>query len=160
MRSIGILTLGFCVALAGFYITNRLILKSKQLKRIICFIDFVTGKIKYRKETVKEIINSALDDKDFSFLFFKDKRYDERYYTKICFRNKGLYIDDEQKKMLYEFFCGLGKTDLSGQIAHCKVYKAAFEQFLVKSDEENKNKIKLYPSLFILLGMLVVLILF
>lgn len=160
MRVIGILTVGFCVALTGFYITNRLILKSKQLKRIIYFINFAAQKIKYRKETVKEIITSALDDKDFSFLFFKDKRYDDDYFKKICFQNKNLYIDDEQKKMLYEFFCGLGKTDLSGQIAHCEVYKADFENFLIKSDEENRNKIKLYPSLFILLGMLVVLILF
>ena len=160
MRSIGILTLGFCVAFIGFYISNRLILKSKQLKRIIYLINFFAQKITYRKETVGEIINSASDDKDFVFLLFKNEQYDERYFTKICFKNKELYIDDEQKKMLYEFFCGLGKTDLSGQIAHCKVYKAAFEQFLIKSDEENRNKIKLYPSLFILLGMLVVLILF
>ncbi len=155
MRICGILIIGFCVAAVGFYITNRLILKSKQLSKIIYLINFTEQKIKYRKETVKEILSSISKDKDFGFLF-----NDKISFEKICFENCALYIENEQKKSLYDFFSGLGKSDLNGQVEHCNLYREIFESYLLKNDEENRSKIKLYPSLSILLGMLVILILF
>lgn len=160
MRVCGVLIIGFCVSLIGFYITSRLISKSNQLRKIIRFIDFFEQKIKYSKETVKSIIDLFVKDKDFSFLLSESKVYDVDYFERICFDNNALYIDDEEKNLLYVFLCGLGKTNLDGQIAHCEIYKANFESALEKYEQENRNKIKLYPSLFILIGMLVVLIFF
>ena len=155
MRFCGILIIGFCIASIGFYITNRLIQKSKQLKNIVVLISQIEQKIKYKKETVSSVISSLCEKKEYKFLCL-----DSMDFKNMCFNNKDLYIDDESKNSLYEFFCGLGKTDLNGQMEHCCVYKNMFEKYCFKTDDDNKSKIKLYPSLFMLLGMLVVLILF
>lgn len=160
MRLIGVLLLGISVIVSGFIITYRLILKSKQLKKIIVLINSAEQSISYKKEPVYMIIEGFSKDNSYDFIFSGKCGSDVFFYKEVCFENRMLVINDEERKTLFDFFCGLGKTDLSGQKKHCKIYKEFFESFLVKNDEENGKKIKLYPSLFVLLGMFVILILF
>lgn len=161
MRLAGIIILGVCIALYGFYITYKLISATKQLNSIIILIDSIKQKIRFKKETVFEIITSYCKDQNYKFLFNSVLTTDlNDYFRRICYENDWLLIDKEQKNVLYDFFIGLGKSDLEGQINHCENYKEIFKKGLLKFENESKKKIKLYPSLFILSGMLVILILF
>ena len=153
MRVAGIILIGILVSSIGFIITNRLLTKAKQLKSIILMIKITKQKILYNKETVYKILK-GFSTNDYDFLFKNTFDYNE-----ICFNNNMLLIDNEQKTTLYEYFCSLGTTDVSGQVAHCENYIDLFSNYLSKCEKENSKKINLYPSLFILLGMLIVLIL-
>ncbi|MGN0173247.1 MAG: stage III sporulation protein AB [Acutalibacteraceae bacterium] len=161
MRLTGIIILGVCIALYGFYITYKLISATKQLNSIIILIDSIKQKIRFKKETVSEIISSYCKDQNYKFLFNSVLTTDlNDYFRRICYENDQLLIDKEQKNVLYDFFIGLGKSDLEGQINHCENYKDIFQKGLLEFENESKKKIKLYPSLFLLSGMLVILILF
>lgn len=160
MRLIGIFLIGISVAVYGFIITYRLINESKQLSKIIILIDCIKQKMRFQNEKIKNLIlNFQIADYDFLFLE-DDLKYLDKYFNTICFENKLLYINSDQKKLLNDFLLGLGKTDLKGQISHCENYKKIFENELLKTEEQNSKKIKLYPSLFILGGLLIILILF
>lgn len=160
MRLIGIFLIGISVAIYGFFITYRLINSTKQLSKIIILIDTIKQKMRFNKERVKDLI-LYFQQKDYSFLFL-DNNFEslDMYFNSICFENKLLYLNSDQKHILNDFFLGLGKTDLKGQISHCENYKKIFENELLKTEEQNSKKIKLYPSLFILGGLLIILILF
>lgn len=153
MRMSGVLILGFCIMSFGFYITNKLILKSKQIKKIIAFIEYIYTKISYSKLTISEIFES-INQNDFDFLILKS--FD---FKKMCFENKKLLLNNDEKKSLYDFISFLGKTDLNTQLEHCLIYKETFKKYLEKNEIENSKKIKMYPSLFVLLGLIVIILL-
>ena len=152
MRISGVLILGFCVMIFGFYLTNRLVLKLKQLNKIIYFIEYIYTNIKCSKLTVAEIFKS-LNNKDFEFL-----KLDETDYKDICFNNSSLLLSADEKNSLYNFFLFLGKTDVESQLEHCGIYKETFKKYLENDEKECNKKIKMYPSLFVLLGMLVIIL--
>lgn len=153
MRVFGVLTLGFCVVLFGFYLTNNLIKKLKQINKIIYFIEYIYTKIRYSKTTISEIFNS-IDDKDFEFLMLNVNDY-----KSICFNNPGLLLNKDEKNYLFEFFSSLGKTDVDSQLEHCLIYKETFKKVLEINEKECNKKIKMYPSLFVLLGLLLIILL-
>lgn len=157
MKLTGILILGFIISLYGFFSANRLSLANKQLEKIIKLIGVIKLKISYRDEKVMEIIDNL--SAEYDFLFLKLNCSFEKYFKKICFENKGLVLADNEKLTLFNFLDSLGKTDLQNQINLCENYIKIFEEILQERKEKSKSKIKLYPSLSILSGLLVVLIL-
>ena len=160
MRTSGALICSLSIVTIGFLITYKLVAKSKQIRDIIAFINSIEQSIKYKKDTLYNIINGLKNDETYSFLFNSTNKIKKDSFYSICYENKQLFIDEDQKKTLFDFLCGLGKTDLQGQMEHCNTYREFFEKYLNTTDEKNESKIKLYPSLFILSGMLVFLILF
>lgn len=152
MRISGILILGFCVIIFGFYLTNRLVLKLKQLNKIIYFIEYIYTNIKCCQLTIAEIFKS-INNKDFEFLML-----DKTDYKEICFNNSSLLLNTDEKNSLYNFFLFLGKTDVDSQLEHCQIYKETFKKYLENNEKECNKKIKMYPSLFILLGLLVIIL--
>lgn len=154
MRIFGVLTIAASVLCFGLYFVNKIIERTKQLNEIIYLITLVKQEISYKKSTINEIFSSLLIQNDFAFL--QTQIFE---FNSICFDNKMLLLKNEEKKYLFDFFDGLGKSDLSGQLNHCDYYLDVFEHFSNKCDEENKSKIKLFPTLFLLLSMFVIILL-
>ena len=157
MKIIGVLVLGLIISTCGFIYTNKLISANTQLEKIIKLIGIIKVKICYSNERITDLVGEL--SKEYSFLFLNFKCDFESYFKKICFENDNLNLNKNEKQVLYNFFSGLGKTDLQNQIALCDNYIKIFENILLERKEKSKSKIKLYPSLSILLGLLVVLIL-
>lgn len=154
MRIFGILTVGFSVVLFGFSYTNKYIQRIKQLNKIKYMISIIKQKIEYKKLTVDEILKQTFSTKEFFFLDCNIMNVED-----ICFKNKKLFIENNEKNSLFEFINGLGKTDLNGQIKHCDMYYLIFDDYESKCKDENIKKIKLFPTMFILLGLLIIILL-
>lgn len=154
MRIFGILTVGFSIVLFGFSYTNKYIQRIKQLNKIKYMISIIKQKIEYSKLTVDEVIKQITSTKEFSFLNCNTYKIED-----ICFKNKKLFIENNEKNSLFEFINGLGKTDLNGQIKHCDMYYLIFDDYEFKCKQENNKKIKLFPTMSILFGLLITILL-
>ncbi len=157
MRIAGILILGVIISIYGFISANKLISENSQLEKIIKIISIIKLKMRYSNEKITDLVKDL--SVDYSFLFLELNCSFENYFNKICFENKNLNLSAQEKQELFSFFECLGKSDLQNQLTLCDNYIKIFENILQEHKEKSKSKIKLYPSLSILTGMLVVLIL-
>lgn len=158
MRIIGALIIGFSVSAYGFFLTSNLIRINKQIEKIIEIIGAIRVKMQYKSTVLPDIIKELSRVEDFKFLFLPFEGKIERYFYKICFENKTLLIEESEKKELYNFFNQLGKTDLENQLILFENYSEIFKKISVSVAQKNKSKIKIYPSLSVLLGLLIVLL--
>ena len=69
MRTSGALICSLSIVTVGFLITYKLVAKSKQIRDIIAFINSIEQSIKYKKDTLYNIINGLKNDETYSFLF-------------------------------------------------------------------------------------------
>ncbi len=76
----------------------------------------------------------------------------ENYENRKCF-------DKEDIELLKGYFSVMGKTDLSGQISNCRLYKNFFCQKLQKLETEENQKCKSMGTFIIGAGVLVIIIL-
>lgn len=160
MKIIGILAVGFSVSLFGFFLTSTLIKINKQFEKIIEITEVIKTKMQYSNSVLPEIIEALVKNSDYNFLFLPIEGDLDDYFYKICFKNSGLLISSTAKKELYNFLNLLGKTDLENQLLLFENYSKIFRRFSDEINEKNKSKIKIYPSLSILGGLFVAMLLF
>lgn len=160
MRMTGIIIIGICISSIGFLKIYKLCEKNKQLKAVLLMINKIEQSIVYKKEPLKTIIHELMKDEHLKFLFKEEYNSNDEYFKKICLYNPELCLEEAQKNSLNDFMSGLGKSDIAGQTSHCNIYYEIFQKYLYDSKDELKNKIKLYPSLSVLSGLFVILIMF
>ena len=154
MRICGIILVGSTVVLIGFCYINRVVERIKQLNKIKHMIFLIKNKIEYKKSKVNEILDYIILNEDFVFINCNSKDL-----KTICFKNNLLFINEAEKKSFYDFLSELGKTDLIGQLKHCDMYFSIFDEYEKKCIIDNSKKIKLFPTLFVLLGLLLIILL-
>ena len=159
MRVIGLFVVGFSIAIIGFHIVYKNIARYNQLKQIDTMIGNIKQSIKYKKLPVVDIFVELKSLNKIDFLTDECISNFEIDFKKMCFENKELLILNDQKMILFEFLSGLGKTDVAGQEEFCEHYKRVFNELIQNTKIEKDKKVKLYPSLFMLFGILVIIIL-
>ena len=151
--------LGLSIALAGvvilfgFLYTNRLMAQLKQLEMIISSIRLVKEKIRSNALETAEIFDVLILNFPDVFL---ERCVDVKEYVNYLENSKQLLLSDNQFNDYIDFLSGIGSTDRVGQIEHCDAYYETFINYLKCEKENSKNKIKLYPTLSVLLGVLCV----
>ena len=159
MRVIGLFIVGFSIAIIGFHIVYKNIARYNQLKQIDTMIGNIKQSIKYKKLPVVDIFVELKSLNKIDFLTDECISNFEIDFKKMCFENKELLILNDQKMILFEFLSGLGKTDVAGQEEFCEHYKRVFNELIQNAKIEKDKKVKLYPSLFMLFGILVIIVL-
>ena len=154
MRIFGVFVISLSFILFGFYFLNKFIERIKQLNKICYLISTIKQEMIYKKSSLNELLNMISNNNEYNFL-----NIDNNDITTIC-DSKKLLINKSEKNALKDFFDGLGETDLKGQINHCEMFLKIFEEFVKKFYAENQSKIKIFPTLIILFGMLIIILLF
>ena len=156
MKFVLICMLGITISSLGLMWVKKILGRINQLEQIILSINFIRQEISYSSaETL--ILFKKLNYK-YPELFPFDCSYPSEFIDKTI-QNENLLLCEGEREDLKLFLLGIGKTDVSGQLEHSRVYLKKFEKHLSLFRDKSSNKIKVYPTLSILVGLMCVVLL-
>lgn len=100
-----------------------------------------------------KFIDSVAED------FEHEKDYDKVLTKSLATLDNTKYFDSADLELLKGYFSVIGKTDLSGQISNCRLYKEFFKQKLQKLENEENMKCKSAGTFILGTGVLLIIIL-
>lgn len=119
--------------------------------------------LKYNNLSVDEIFNSLSASGNFNLLCFVkeiNKRIGlggeyEKVYNEVM---SDFYFtksyDNEDRDLIKGFLSLLGKSDINGQIANCKMYKEFFKSKLLLLENNENDKCKSFAALIVGAGIM------
>lgn len=153
IKIIGIIALSSSAALSGIYLSNSLYKRVTMLSAMRLFIEDISVQIRYKQADVFWVLKHAASMSFAKDLPFKNELYkinhelDEATVNQI-FQNHN--VSDDDKKLISEFICGLGKSDISGQLSHCEMYAKLIQDQGKTAKKEADEKGRLYRTLSLL----------
>lgn len=155
--------IALCLSYIGVLIKRRYAKRVEFFKSASDFIGVLTTELSMRKTPVPEIIQKFLQGRngEFETALRAWQTSAKNGETRIAAFEKNVIplLKTEEKKELFDFFDGMGKTMLDEQLAHAAYYAKRFEQAKTKCEEENKRLGGTCFKLCVLLGLAVLLIL-
>lgn len=85
--------------------------------------------------------------------------YDKALKASLSNQENAKCFDEEDLELLKGYFSVMGKTDLTGQISNCRLYKEFFKQKLQKLESEENVKCKSTGTFILGAGVLVIIVL-
>lgn len=145
--------IGFCfivcaTTLFGISLSKDLKGRMQSLNWFVNLTDEVAEKIRYSSAELPQIVRSIYNYDTYLSV-------DEPF--RVYLKNTGL--DNDDKRMIEEFFAGLGLGDTESQIKRCGIYKRQLLRRYENADRQYTEKSKLYKKLGFFGGLTVVIIL-
>ncbi len=145
--------IGFCfivcaTTLFGISLSKDLKGRMQSLNWFVNLTDEVAEKIRYSSAELPQIVRSIYNYDTYLSV-------DEPF--RVYLKNTGLDKDD--KRMIEEFFAGLGLGDTESQIKRCGIYKRQLLRRYENADRQYTEKSKLYKKLGFFGGLTIVIIL-
>ena len=84
--------------------------------------------------------------------------YDKALKASLSNQENAKCFDEEDLELLKGYFSVMGKTDLTGQISNCRLYKEFFKQKLKRLESEENMKCKSTGTFIVGAGVLVILV--
>lgn len=91
--------------------------------------------------------------------FSMQNDYDKALKASLTNQENAKCFDEEDLELLKGYFSVMGKTDLTGQISNCRLYKEFFKQKLQKLESEENIKCKSTGTFILGAGALVIIVL-
>ena len=91
--------------------------------------------------------------------FSMENDYDKALKASLSNQENAKCFDEEDLELLKGYFSVMGKTDLTGQISNCRLYKEFFKQKLLKLESEERLKCKSTGTFILGAGALVIIVL-
>ncbi|MBR4622311.1 MAG: stage III sporulation protein AB [Ruminococcus sp.] len=137
----------------GLSYSKELRLRVKLLSQIVSMFGKIEIMIRYRKATVRNMIETIRSDSEFDLA--------APVFDGIGSRTNALsLLSDEERQQLDAFVSSLGTTDEQGQLAVIKLYSTGFESSLKTALENERKYFKLYASLGLLGGLFITAMIF
>lgn len=145
--------IGFCfivcaTTLFGISLSKDLKGRMQSLNWFVNLTDEVAEKIRYSSAELPQIVRSIYNYDTYLSV-------DEPF--RVYLKNTGL--DNDDKRMIEEFFAGLGLGDTESQIKRCGIYKRQLLRRYENADRQYIEKSKLYKKLGFFGGLTIVIIL-
>ena len=145
--------IGFCfivcaTTLFGVSLSKDLKGRMQSLNWFVNLTDEVAEKIRYSSAELPQIVRSIYNYDTYLSV-------DEPF--RVYLKNTGL--DNDDKRMIEEFFAGLGLGDTESQIKRCGIYKRQLLRRYENADRQYTEKSKLYKKLGFFGGLTIVIIL-
>lgn len=145
--------IGFCfivcaTTLFGISLSKDLKGRMQSLNWFVNLTDEVAEKIRYSSAELPQIVRSIYNYDTYLSV-------DEPF--RVYLKNTGL--DNDDKRMIEEFFAGLGLGDTESQIKRCGIYKRQLLRRYENADRQYTEKSKLYKKLGFFGGLTIVIIL-
>ena len=162
LKYIGIIALAACAALSGFYLSHLLNKRVTILSAMLLLIEDVSVQIRYKQADIFWVLKHAASMTFSKDLPFKNKLCEIDGELNEASVNKILHesgITEGDHKIIYEFFCGLGKSDVLGQLSHCDMYAKLLSEQIKIAKHEADDKGRLYRALSLFGSAAVVILL-
>lgn len=158
LKFTGALLLVLSTTACGFFLSSRLKLRRDFLISFIDFLSTLETGIRYSNDDIITLVKKSMPD-SMSDIFKGSSGNDFRgFWDNSILQIPKIYgLNKEDYSLLNEFGRHLGTTDTQGQINHISLYKSLFESQLTKSENDYKNKSKLYKLLGFFSGSMLAL---
>ena len=166
LKIMGLMMIVLTGSLSGIYFSQKLSEKLQFLEECIEFMMIVETEIRYTRLYIPEIICKYEGEKSFRLClkicldYIKSGLELPSAWTKAFLSKKyAPLINDEQRRIIIDFGCGLGTNDIDGQTAHCRYYQELIKPQVKSAFEDKRVKSRLYVILGTCLGIAVELLL-
>lgn len=152
-----------CVVISLTYI-KQIKNHTKAIRQCILLIENIKILIEYKNLNIEEIFESICSSDNYNLLIFLDKikcGVNEYHQTLNTVLTKNTLIhgfDADDIEYLNGFFSMLGRSDTSGQILNCNLYKNLFEKKYLQLENNEKSRCKSTATLVLGIGLLFLII--
>ncbi len=162
-KILGLIMLFVMCCLLGIIKSLKFTRSEQELKDIILMLDKLKTQIEYSHDTVKEIMQSLSED--FPKLSFLKDTYNlmcDKYSFKTAWtraiKERGLSLKRDDIQLVCKLGDIIGAYDAQTQIKEIKVTEKFLNASLNAYTQETKEKSRLYQSLGVLGGLMLVMI--
>lgn len=133
---------------------------TKAIKQCVLLIENIKILIEYKNLSVKEIFEEISNTNSYNMLVFLDNikngvnEYHQTLNNVFSKENSLNMFDLDDIEHLKGFFSMLGKSDTSGQILNCNLYKNLFEKKYLQLEENKNLKCKSTATITLGIGLL------
>ncbi len=146
MKIIGALIIIIVSVISAYLYEKNIKTKAKHIEEIISFIKYIKSQIEYFSRTLNEIY-TGYDVKS------------EYIYTLIENNGQGAQVSKEVDALIEEFFSNIGKGYKSEEIKLCDYTSERLYASLTQLQLEIPNKIKIFRSLSLFVGVCIIILL-
>lgn len=138
------------------------------VRQCVMMLENIEILLEHRNLSVENIFNFLKYNENFSQLKFIDcvakdfeneSDYDKVLTKSLSIQENTKSFDSADLELLEGYFSVMGKTDLSGQISNCRLYKEFFKQKLQRLEAEENMKCKSAGTFIVGTGVLLIIIL-
>ena len=157
IRIFGVMVISFSVVIIGFLKCLKLSSRVKFLELIKQFAFSCADDMRFSQKSVFDVLKkSGKNDLEFFKTLDAETLNNECKLIEILDKNG---IDDSDKKIVCSFLLGLGTTDIDGQKLHCQYYYNCFDNLLKEAVEIQKEKGRIFKTIYLFAGITLFLIL-
>jgi len=146
----------------GFGMSKNFKRKTRLYEDLVVFCGKIKSDIGYFGYTVSQILNNGMKNRGDDFCLICQKVLKRLSLPQSLLTLDDIkelsFVSDEEKSLICDFFCLLGKTDAKEQSEQSQVFEKIFFEKLEASKEEYKTKGSLYGKLGIYAGLFVALL--
>lgn len=164
LKLIGCMVLATGFFLIGMYKSKELLVRKRELEKIVKLIEEVEVLTDFQNYSVKEIFymlekqpNGFYPDTVCEFnRLIENTEQPEALKTAVSNTCHGLNTED--KRLFSEFLLSLGKTDRELQLKSCRKYSHSFEVKLIEAKSKYTANGSLYKKLGLLSALMTVIV--
>lgn len=141
--------------LTGIMFSKKLIMRRDFFKRIINFTSQLSTQLRYSTDDIFNLVSLCAENCELDFLKMtgdSGMSFNLLWNERINSIPVKAGLKNNDKKLLLEFGSQLGKTDVDGQLKHLELYETMFNKVLLQSENEIKQKSKLYKTMGFFVG--------
>ena len=148
MKYAGLLLIVLVCGGMGMMKSMQYTARVRYLEAILSFLQTLASEMEYREEYkclpfLRECERLCREGTEFPIAWAKAVRD----------KAKAMDLSERDLKLLLSFGCGIGTTDVDGQLANCSLHRELFGQSLQSAREEKNKHGKLYLKLGLLSGI-------
>ena len=147
LKWIGAVFLLLAGATAGYLESKKLHDRVKRLKNFCIFLDNAATEVSYEGMPVEEICMRHGKSLDFMTPLLAALKAGEPFPQAWKKAEASPVLCEEDRELLSQFGEGFGASDTQGQLNHCSLCGSLTKKTLLKAEEDEKKKGKLYRML-------------
>lgn len=142
--------------LLGFLESYKLRLRVETLETFLKVIGLMETQMRFYQLPLRQIMEKHSGDMALLWqchlLLQTGKSFEQAWKSAVEAGTKGKGLKEKDKRLICAFGEELGRTDIDGQIAHCRVTEQLLQEQLQIAREEKKKKSKLFTMLGLFCG--------
>lgn len=159
LKIIGSVLIVLSTTIVGFSLAKGLELRKKFLISFLEFLYNLQVNIRYLSDDIFSLIRKSATNNHMNYFADEcDGNFEDYWNLSINKIPLAYRLSEDEYSLLKDFGCGLGTTDVEGQIQHIELYKKLFETQIQKAEFSQKNKSRLYIVMGFFIGAITVLL--
>ncbi len=156
-----------CFSFFGGYLSKQIERRIKKLEKILLLFSHISSRIEFAAQNIGDIFCALEQEKSYDILPFVKgcsallnvgESFDLAWEKSLNNLENISCLKKEDVGILLSFGCGLGKSDVSGQVSNCQVHKALIEDKLESARKDFAMYSKPLKGIGVLAGTAVIIL--